>query len=176
LSPKRGGFPSGFGALSGHGRPADIQSFAMRRSLAALLLFTAFASAQEPPKKPAPPEPFAVDVSGAAWEPGELRTCSTYFLHPKFLLCDDDVRMKILDAIRQGNEGRIILAMKVEHSKRFLVQFSQLPWRLATPDPDKPSDEPSPVFVAPTSGSRDLESQWDCSKEKTITCKFLKSF
>ena len=149
----------------------------MKHSLALLLLCATFALTQttptEKPAKPAQPEPFAVNVSGAPWESGEMRTCSTYFNHPKFLLCDDDVRTKIL--LHPAESQTLIRTMSVEHSKRFFVQFSQLPWRLAQPDPDKPTDEPAPVFVTPTSG-RDMESQWDCSKEKTITCKFLKSF
>jgi len=160
-----------------------VEFCVMKRSLALVLLCAAFAPAQttEKPAKPAPPEPFAVDVSGAAWEQGELRTCSTYFQHPKMLLCDDDARVSILigftnppnaDAPRKIDPEHFLLEA-MRNSKRFLVQFSQLPWRFATPDPDKPSDEPAPVFTKPD--APDLESQWDCSKEKVITCKFLKN-
>ena len=152
-----------------------------KRSRALLLLCATFALAQTTEKtaKPAPPEPFAVNVSGATWESGEMKTCSTYFNHPKFLLCNEDVRFAVTVGWMDHKEidpERLIRTMDVEHSKRFLVQFSQLPWRLAQPDPDKQTDEPGPIFVAPTAGSRDMESRWDCSKDKTITCKFLKSF
>jgi hypothetical protein len=137
------------------------------------------AQTTEKPAKPTQPELFAVKyVFGAPWEPGELRTCSTYSNHPNFLLCDEDIRTAV--AVGWTDHKKIdperLLTMTIPDGKRFLVQFSQLPWRLAPPDPDKPTDEPTPVFAEPDGRSRDMESQWDCSKEKTITCKFLKSF
>jgi len=158
----------------------------MKQSLALMLLCVAFASAQtaDKPAKPAPPEPFAVKyVFGAPWEPGELRTCSTYSNHTDFLLCDEDVREAVLLGFRfkpgvgtEKVDPERLLVMTIPDGKRFLVQFSQLPWRLAPPDPDKQTDEPSPVFADPDGKSRDMESRWDCSKDKMITCKFLKSF
>ena len=69
-------------------------------SILLILSCAAMATAQTAtpatPSKPAPLESFAVDVTGAAWESGELRTCSTYFQHPKFLLCDDDIRTAVV--------------------------------------------------------------------------------
>jgi hypothetical protein len=158
----------------------------MKASLIALLFcHLAFAQTTTAKKKdaPAPPEPFAVNVSGATWEPGELRTCSTFFNHPKFLLCDNDTRLAIVTGYRWTPSGqmesidreKLIRSLETDRSKRFLVQFSKLPWRLAQPD-SRTSDEPPPVFATPDGKSPDMESQWDCSKEKTITCNLLRSF
>jgi hypothetical protein len=143
-----------------------------------VLLVSASAIAQsatsKKPDVPAKPEAFAANVSvDQVWESGEMKTCSTFFNHPKFLLCNDDVRMQIL--MHPEDASKIILSMFVEHSKRFMVQFSKLPWRLAPPDSDNPKDEPPPIFVTPDGKSPDLESQWDCSKEKTITCSLIGS-
>jgi len=165
----------------------------MKLSMALLLLCMTLALAQiSQPKKPAtpaPPEPFSVRVYGAPWEPGELRSCSTYWHHSDFLLCDDETRDKILDITgRGGTAARIFTNIQTAPpSKKFLVQFSKLPWRLAPPNPDKNSDIPlatypvpdaeqGPIFADPDPGSTNMESRWDCTKEKTITCKFLRSF
>jgi hypothetical protein len=142
-----------------------------------ILLFAALALAQKAaPAKPEQPEPFPVRVFGPPWEAGELRTCSTYWKFTDFLLCDDGVRDKILDAtIQKGDPEHLLIAIQTAPpSKKFLVQFSKLPWKLAPPDPDKKSDEP--VFANPDYRSANMESRWDCTKDKTITCKFAASF
>jgi len=150
----------------------------MTRLLAVLLLCSGLALAQKnapaTPVKPAPPDPFAVNVFGGSWEAGELRACSTYWQFTDFLLCDDDLHAKVRDAtIQKGDPYHMLLSASI-HSKRFVVQFSKLPWKLAPPDPDKKSDEP--VFANPDYRSPNMESRWDCSKEKMISCKFLTSF
>jgi len=128
----------------------------------------------------AAPEPFPVNVSGPTWEAGELRTCSTYSNHPKFLLCDDDLRTDIVIGYldhKPINREQVITSLKVDHSKRFLVQFSKAPWKEPASDntSEKASDEPPKVIIAPNlplskPDGPDDESRWDCSKDKVITC------
>src|ERR1039458_911843 len=155
------------------------------RYLMLLLFCTALALAQKTtpttPVKPAPPEPFSVRVYGGPWEPGELRTCSTYWHHSDFLLCDEDIREKVLEITGQsGTAARIFTNIQTAPpSKKFLIQFSKLPWRLAPPNPEKNSDTPlatypipyaetqTPTFADPDPGSSNMESRWDCTKEKT---------
>jgi len=178
----------------------------MRQSLVVLVLCTTLGLAQKtPPTAPAkltPPEPFSVRVYGGPWEPGELRTCSTYWHHSDFMLCDEDTRDRISIPPALHPDGTVMSKNEretypehvftsiqvVPPSKKFLVQFSKLPWRLASPNPDKNSDIPlatypvpyaetqTPTFADPDPGSSNMESRWDCTKEKTITCKFLRSF
>jgi hypothetical protein len=146
----------------------------MKPLLATFLLCSSALAQSTPAKKldaPNVPDSFAVEVSTVTWESGELKTCSTYFHHPKFLLCDDDVRAEIL--FRPADANKII---RTASTKRFLVHFSKLPWRLALPDPNKQTGEPPPVFAEPDSKSRDMETRWDCSKEKMITCNLIQSF
>jgi hypothetical protein len=64
-----------------------------KATIAAILLAGGMALAQT--KKP--DDSFRVNVSSQpGWESGELKTCSTYFNWPGFLLCDEEVRESIL--------------------------------------------------------------------------------
>lgn len=160
----------------------------MNRLLVVLLFSAVAAWAQANPsaKPDTAPEPFATNVSGPAWESGELRTCSTFSNHPKFLLCDDDLRTSIAVGYLNNkpiDRERLIDSTEAEHSKRFLVQFPRAPWKVPDPVSVKPAenpDEPPKVIIAPKlpfskPDAPDQESRWDCSKEKVITCTFVQS-
>ena len=153
----------------------------MKLSLALLLLCTTLALAQtSKPKKsatPTAPEPFALNVFGETWEPGELRTCYTHIISIYLLICDDDKFVRLIapymtagmsekDAYREAD----ITAST--HSKTFLVQFSKLPWPLAPSDSNKKTTGSEPDFADAPRDSPNMVTWWNCSKEKTITCSF----
>jgi hypothetical protein len=153
----------------------------MKLHLIVLLLCSSLALTQTTkPKKPATPtapEPFAMNVFGETWEQGELRTCYTHIISTYLLICDDDKFVRLIapyltagmsekDAYREAD----IFAST--HSKRFLVQFSKLPWPLSPPDPNRKNNGSEPDFANAPPDSSNLVTLWNCSKEKMITCSF----
>jgi hypothetical protein len=159
------------------------------RLFAVLLLSgAALAQTNASAKSDAAPEPCPTNVSGPVWESGELRTCSTFSNHPKFLLCDDELRTSIVVGYLNNkpiDREELIVSTEAAHAKRFLVQFSRAAWKVSASDSakasEKASNEPPKVIIAPKlpfskPDSPDQESRWDCSKEKTITCTFVQTF
>jgi hypothetical protein len=145
--------------------------------LVLVLLLWAFApqsSTSVQTEKPAKTELLPVFVSGPTWEPGELRLCSTYSTHPKVMLCDEHVRVDL--RVGYVNNAKIdrdqfITSLWIKQSKRFKAQFSQFPWKPEALEHNGPSDEPP----LPDQNSPNIESDWDCEKDKTITCSFVRS-
>ncbi|HKM81900.1 MAG TPA: hypothetical protein VJX30_07850 [Terriglobales bacterium] len=118
---------------------------------------------KQAPKRSAAPKPEEQNVYSRPWDDGEIKSCVTYSGQPYLLVCDGskldwkDAFINLVGenaATGMNHEESYSRAFMyaMTHSKTFLVSFSQEAW----PDPQ--------------TGIK--MTMWDCSKEKTITCKF----
>jgi hypothetical protein len=130
-----------------------------------LLVCASLALAQKtPPAKPAAPKPSDQNVFVQSWDAGEIKFCSTYSHEESLLICDDKAFMSLAGdnagaGMNTADAYTAALLFAMTHSKTFVVRFSKEPW---------PS---SRLSIEPPDGL----SLWKCSKDKTITCKFVGS-
>ena len=132
-------------------------------SLAAILMFALSMLAQGRASTPTPKAEIESVYYHGTWEQGEIKKCITYSGGPHLLACDNDNidwETSFYNLIASNSSSgkpdehsyHRAFIYATEHSKKFLVQFSQDAW-------PKPQEG---IKMA----------SWKCSKEKTVTCKF----